>query len=63
MAKLFASDRAFDVADEALQIHGGAGYVTDHPAERYLRDVRVTRIYEGTNEIQKDIIGDRLLNL
>jgi len=63
MAKLFASDRAFDVADEALQIHGGAGYVTDHPAERYLRDVRVTKIYEGTNEIQKDIIGDRLLNL
>ncbi|WP_336000418.1 acyl-CoA dehydrogenase family protein [Halorientalis halophila] len=61
MAKLFASDRGFEVADEAVQVFGGAGYVTDHPVERYLRDVRVTKIYEGTNEIQKEIIGGRLL--
>ncbi|WP_254533162.1 acyl-CoA dehydrogenase family protein [Natrinema gelatinilyticum] len=63
IAKLFASDRGFEVADEAVQVFGGAGYVTDHPVERYLRDVRVTKIYEGTNEIQKEIIGNRLLGL
>jgi alkylation response protein AidB-like acyl-CoA dehydrogenase len=60
MAKLFASERAVDVADEAIQVHGGAGYVTDHPVERYYRDARVTKIYEGTSEIQKNIIADRL---
>ena len=61
MAKLFASEHAVDVADEALQVFGGAGYVTDHPAERYYRDARITKIYEGTSEIQKNIIADRLL--
>ena len=61
MAKLFASEHAVDVADEALQVFGGAGYVTDHPAERYYRDARITMIYEGTSEIQKNIIADRLL--
>jgi alkylation response protein AidB-like acyl-CoA dehydrogenase len=61
MAKLFASERAVDVADEAIQVHGGAGYVTDHPVERFYRDARVTKIYEGTSEIQKNIIADRLL--
>jgi alkylation response protein AidB-like acyl-CoA dehydrogenase len=61
MAKLFASERAVDVADEGLQVHGGAGYVTDHPAERFYRDSRITKIYEGTSEIQKNIIADRLL--
>jgi alkylation response protein AidB-like acyl-CoA dehydrogenase len=61
MAKLFASERAVDVADEALQVFGGAGYVTDHPAERYYRDARITKIYEGTSEIQKNIIADGLL--
>ncbi|MFB6178475.1 MAG: acyl-CoA dehydrogenase family protein [Halorientalis sp.] len=60
MAKLFASEHAVDVADEAIQVHGGAGYVTDHPVERYFRDARVTKIYEGTSEIQKNIIADRL---
>ena len=61
MAKLFASEHAVDVADEGLQVHGGAGYVTDHPAERFYRDARITKIYEGTSEIQKNIISDRVL--
>ncbi|MFD1512358.1 acyl-CoA dehydrogenase family protein [Halomarina rubra] len=61
MAKLFASENAVEVADEALQVFGGAGYVTDHPAERYYRDARITKIYEGTSEIQKNIIADRIL--
>jgi alkylation response protein AidB-like acyl-CoA dehydrogenase len=61
MAKLFASEHAVDVADEAIQVHGGSGYVTDYPAERYYRDARITKIYEGTSEIQKNIIADQLL--
>jgi acyl-CoA dehydrogenase len=61
MAKLFASEHAVEVADESIQVHGGAGYVTDHPAERYYRDARITKIYEGTSEIQKNIIADQLL--
>jgi len=61
MAKLFASETSVDVADEAIQVHGGAGYVTDHPVERFYRDARITKIYEGTSEIQKNIIADRVL--
>jgi alkylation response protein AidB-like acyl-CoA dehydrogenase len=61
MAKLFASEHAVDVTDEAIQVHGGAGYVTDHPVERYYRDARVTKIYDGTSEIQKNIIAEQLL--
>ncbi|WP_129116567.1 acyl-CoA dehydrogenase family protein [Halegenticoccus tardaugens] len=61
MAKLFASEHAVDVADEAIQVHGGAGFVTDHPVERFYRDARITKIYEGTSEIQKNIIADRVL--
>ena len=61
MAKLFASEHAVDVTDEAIQVHGGAGYVTDHPVERYFRDARITKIYEGTSEIQRGIIADGLL--
>ncbi|MFB6118436.1 acyl-CoA dehydrogenase family protein [Halosegnis sp.] len=61
MAKLFASEMSVDVADDAIQVHGGAGYVTDHPVERFFRDARITKIYEGTSEIQKNIISDRLL--
>ncbi|MFC6719305.1 acyl-CoA dehydrogenase family protein [Natrialbaceae archaeon GCM10025810] len=61
MAKLFASEISVDVADEAIQVHGGSGYVSDYPAERYYRDARITKIYEGTSEIQKNIIADRLL--
>ncbi|WP_336361656.1 acyl-CoA dehydrogenase family protein [Haladaptatus sp. ZSTT2] len=61
MAKLFASERSVEVADEAIQVHGGAGYVSDHPVERYYRDARITKIYEGTSEIQKTIIAKQLL--
>lgn len=60
MAKYFASEMSVDVADDAIQVHGGAGYVTDHPVERFYRDARITKIYEGTSEIQKNIIADRL---
>lgn len=61
MVKLFASDMAERVTSEALQIHGGAGYTTDYPVERYWRDARLTRIFEGTSEIQKKIISDSML--
>ena len=61
MAKLFASEHAVDVTDEALQVHGGAGYVTDHHVERFYRDARITKIYDGTSEIQKNIVADTLL--
>ncbi|WP_339102884.1 acyl-CoA dehydrogenase family protein [Haloterrigena salinisoli] len=61
MAKLFASETAVDVTDEALQVHGGAGYVSDHPIERFYRDARITKIYDGTSEIQKNVIADQLL--
>lgn len=61
MAKLYASDMAEEVTSEGLQIHGGAGYTTDFAIERYWRDARLTRIFEGTSEIQKRIISDRIL--
>lgn len=61
MAKLFATEHAWKVCDAALQIHGGNGYVRDFPVERALRDVRVTRIFEGTSEIQRIVIARNLL--
>jgi alkylation response protein AidB-like acyl-CoA dehydrogenase len=61
MAKLFATEAACRAADEALQIHGGYGYVKEYPIERYYRDVRVTRIYEGTSEIQRLVIARQTL--
>jgi alkylation response protein AidB-like acyl-CoA dehydrogenase len=57
IAKLYASESAVECANLAIQVHGGAGYVDDHPVERYLRDARVTTLYEGTSQIQKLIIG------
>ncbi|PRQ07262.1 acyl-CoA dehydrogenase family protein [Enhygromyxa salina] len=57
MAKLWASERAFTACNRALQMLGGYGYTQDFPVERYLRDVRVTMIYEGTSEIQRVVIG------
>jgi alkylation response protein AidB-like acyl-CoA dehydrogenase len=57
IAKLFATEAAVRSANNAIQVHGGAGYVDDHPVERYLRDARVTTLYEGTSQIQKLIIG------
>ena len=61
MAKLFASEMAERVTSQALQIHGGYGYTKDFPLERYWRDARLTKIFEGTSEIQLRIISDRLL--
>ena len=60
MAKLFASEMAEKVCSDAIQIHGGYGYVTDFPVERIYRDVRVCQIYEGTSDIQKILIGRAL---
>jgi alkylation response protein AidB-like acyl-CoA dehydrogenase len=60
MAKLFASDNAMRVTVEAVQVLGGAGYVSDHPLERMMRDAKVTQIYEGTNEIQRVVIARHL---
>jgi alkylation response protein AidB-like acyl-CoA dehydrogenase len=61
MAKRFATDAAFRICDDALQLLGGYGYIRDYEVERYLRDVRVHRILEGTNEIMRVIIARRLL--
>ena len=61
MAKLFASETLAFVADSALQIQGGSGYITDNPVGRFYRDARITRIYEGTSEIQRGIIGRSML--
>jgi alkylation response protein AidB-like acyl-CoA dehydrogenase len=57
IAKLHATEAANTCATTAIQVHGGSGYVDDHPVERYFRDVRVTTLYEGTSQIQKLIIG------
>ncbi|AZV60234.1 acyl-CoA dehydrogenase family protein [Peribacillus frigoritolerans] len=61
MAKLFASDVFNRVADKAVQIHGGMGYMAEYPVERFYRDARITKIYEGTNEIQRLIIARNIL--
>ena len=60
MVKLYGSEVYNRVADTALQIHGGLGYMKDYPIERYFRDARITRIYEGTSEIQRNIIASEL---
>lgn len=62
MAKRFATDICFDVCNNALQLHGGYGYIKEYPIERYVRDVRVHQILEGTNEIMRLIIARRLLS-
>jgi alkylation response protein AidB-like acyl-CoA dehydrogenase len=63
MAKRFATDICFDIVNAALQLHGGYGYLMDFPIERYLRDLRVHQILEGTNEIMRVIIARRILEL
>jgi len=62
MAKRFSTDKCFEVVDYALQMHGGYGYLKDYPVERYLRDLRVNRILEGTNEIMRLIVSRGLLS-
>ncbi len=61
MAKRFATDACFEVCNEALQLHGGYGYIREYPLERYVRDLRVHQILEGTNEIMRLIVARRLL--
>ncbi|MDZ7702149.1 MAG: acyl-CoA dehydrogenase family protein [Halobacteriales archaeon] len=62
VAKLFASEAAVDVANEAVQLHGGYGYTTEFDVERYYRDAKVTTIYEGTSQIQRTVIARELLD-
>lgn len=61
MSKLFAGDMAMEVTIEAVQIFGGYGYTRDYPVERFMRDAKITQIYEGTNEIQRLVISNHLL--
>jgi butyryl-CoA dehydrogenase len=63
IAKLYATEAAVWCANEAIQVHGAAGYVDDHPVERWFRDVRVTTLYEGTSQIHKLIIGRALTGI
>jgi alkylation response protein AidB-like acyl-CoA dehydrogenase len=62
MAKLFASDAAMSITTDAVQLLGGAGYTTDFPVERMMRDAKITQIYEGTNQIQRMVIAKKLLS-
>ena len=61
-AKRFATDAGFNVCNEALQLHGGYGYIREYPLERLMRDARVHQILEGTNEIMRVIIARRMLD-
>ena len=61
MAKCYASEMAQRVTGQAIQIHGGYGYIKEYPVERFYRDARITTIYEGTNQIQRIIIANELL--
>lgn len=62
MAKLFASDNAMEVTNDAIQVLGGYGYIKEYPAERMMRDAKITQIYEGTNQIQRLVIARSLLS-
>jgi alkylation response protein AidB-like acyl-CoA dehydrogenase len=61
MTKLFASDMAMKVTTDAVQILGGYGYMKDYPIEKMMRDAKITQIYEGTNQIQRNMIAASLL--
>jgi alkylation response protein AidB-like acyl-CoA dehydrogenase len=60
MAKLFASETAMRVATDAIQVHGGYGYMKDYPVERFFRDAKITQIYEGTSQIQRLVVARSL---
>jgi acyl-CoA dehydrogenase len=60
-AKLFSTEMVGRVADRGVQIHGGAGYINEYPVERFYRDARLLRLYEGTTQVQQIIIGRELL--
>ncbi|WP_046206372.1 acyl-CoA dehydrogenase family protein, partial [Acinetobacter radioresistens] len=61
-AKLFATEMCGRVADRCVQIHGGAGYISEYSIERFYRDVRLFRLYEGTSQIQQIIIAKNMIN-
>jgi butyryl-CoA dehydrogenase len=61
MAKLFASDVAMKVTTDAVQVFGGYGYMRDYPVEKYMRDAKITQIYEGTNQIQRSVIASEII--
>lgn len=61
MAKQFATDACFNICNDALQMHGGYGYLKEYPIERYLRDLRVHQILEGTNEVMRLIVSRAVL--
>ncbi len=61
MAKLFASDVAMKVTTDAVQIFGGYGYMRDYPVEKYMRDAKITQIYEGTSQIQRNVIAANMI--
>lgn len=61
MAKVYASDTAMEVTTNAVQILGGYGYMKEYPVEKYMRDAKITQIYEGTNQIQRNVIANRLI--
>ena len=63
MAKCFASDTAMSVTTDAVQLLGGYGYTKDFPVERFMRDAKITQIYEGTNQIQRVVIAKKLLGI
>jgi len=62
MSKCFASDVAMDVTVDAVQIFGGYGYMHDYPIEKFMRDAKITQIYEGTNQIQREEISKALIS-
>jgi butyryl-CoA dehydrogenase len=61
MCKLFASDTAMRVTTDAVQVFGGYGYMKEYPVEKMMRDAKITQIYEGTNQIQREVIGLNLI--
>ena len=61
MTKLFSGEIAMEVASDALQLQGGAGYMKDYPVEKMFRDAKILQIYEGTNQIQRNVVGQEVI--